>query len=413
MNKKLRRILLALASAGVLTINACGGGGGGGDYEITPFWTQSGMVLGDFNGDGRLDVAVANTYISGPPPHVGYVDVFLQTPTGGFDPPVQYPAGPDPWALAAGDLNGDGLTDLVAVTPRNGPAQINVIGDSGGVSILRQDGAHPGQFLGPQWIATGGGPQSAAVADLNADGAADLLVADAITVNGRVLLYQQNWSLAGTFLAPTALQTGGGSVAVVLKDLNGDGLNDMVVSVYDRIIAFYQRPGGGLDAPVTLATGQTISSLAVADIDGDGRADIVATSAGNAPAGGTGGASVMFLRQVSAGSFQATTVAVADGAVGVAVGDLNGDAIADIAVVSLVYQSLSKPSYVTVLLQSDTDRGQFSLPVVYEGPYSGNFIGIGDANGDGRNDIILNDGPSVLLQRASAPGTFDPVRPLR
>ncbi len=412
MHMNLRRLLLALTGVGVLTINGCGGGGGG-EYEFTPYWNQNGMVLADFNGDGRLDVAIATTYISGSPPHAGYVEVFMQTPVGHFDAPIKYPVGPDPWTLAAGDLDGDGRIDLVAVTQMVGPAQINAISDSGGVSVLRQDGVHPGQFLSSQWIATGGGPDSAAIADLNADGAADLLVADAIMVNGRVLLYRQDQTRAGTFLPPIALQTGGGSTAVVLKDLNGDGLNDIVLSIYDRIIVYYQRPGGGFDAPITLASGNTTSGLAVADVDGDGRPDIIAANKGYVPSGGTGGANVMILRQVSPGSFQASTIAVADGAREVAVGDLNGDGIADIAVVSIVYQELSKPSYVTVLLQSRSDRGQFSVAAVYEGSYGGSFIGVLDANGDGFNDIILNDGPSVLLQRVSAPGTFDAVRALR
>lgn len=411
MNRGLGRILLSTAIVGVLALTACGGGGN--DYQFTPFWSQTGMELGDFNGDGHLDVARATTYISGPPPHDGYVEVFLQTPTGHFDAPIQYPVGPDPWALSAGDLVGDGRIDLVAVTPRVGPAQINNISDSGGVSILRQDRAHPGNFLSSQWVATGGGPESAAIADLNADGAADLLVADAITANGRILLYQQSRALAGTFLPPVSLQTGGGTVAVVLRDLNGDGLTDIVLSVYDKIIVYYQRPSGGFEAPSPLASGLAISSLAAADIDGDGRLDIVATSAGNAPAGGTGGANVTIFRQVSPGSFHTTSFALADGARCVAVGDVNNDGIPDIAVVSLVYQSLSKPSFVTVLLQSGADRGHFSVAAVYPGPYSANFLGIGDANGDGYNDIILNDGPSTLLQRVSAPGTFDAVRTLR
>jgi hypothetical protein len=411
MNDALRRSLLSMTIFGLQTLSSCGGGGGG--SSIPPFWSQSGMVLGDFNGDGRLDVARANIYISGPPPHAGYVDVFLQNSAGRFDAPTQYATGPDPWGLAAGDLDGDGHLDLVAVTSRNGPAQINTISDSGGVSILRHDSAHPGQFLASNWIATGGAPESAAIADLNADGAGDLLVADAIIVNGRALLYLQDKVHAGAFLPPTSLQTGGGSVAVVLKDLNGDGLNDIVLSVYDAIIVRYQRPGGGFDAPLTIASGHAISSIAVDDIDGDGRADIVTTGAGNAPAGGTGGANVTILRQLSPGSFQANTIAVSDGAIGIALGDLDGDGITDIATVSLVYQSLTRPSYVTVLLQSGVDRGQFSVAAVYQGPLSAGFIGIGDANSDGLNDIILNDGPSVLQQRVSALGTFDAFRTLR
>ena len=54
-----------------------------------------------------------------------------------------------------------------------------------------------------------------------------------------------------------------------------------------------------------------------------------------------------------------------------------------------------------------------SVAAVYEEPKSASFFGIGDANGDGLNDIILNDGPSALLQRATAPGIFDGVRTLR
>lgn len=226
MNDALRRSLLSMSVVCLLTLNSCGGGGS----SIPPFWSQFGMVLGDFNGDGRLDVARAITYISGPPPHSGYVEVFLQTPTGHFDAPTQYSVGPDPWNLATGDMDVDGHLDIVAVTPRNGPAQINTIGDSGEVSILRHDSAHPGQFLASNWIATGGSPESAAIADLNADGAGDLLVADAITVNGRALLYLQDRVHPGTLLPPTSLQTGGGSVAVVLKDLNSDGLNDIILN---------------------------------------------------------------------------------------------------------------------------------------------------------------------------------------
>jgi hypothetical protein len=176
---------------------------------------------------------------------------------------------------------------------------------------------------------------------------------------------------------------------------------------------FYQLPGGGFSSPAILAAGIRPDGVAIAYLDGNGLADIIVANAGNAPAGGSGGASVTILSQTSPGVFVPTNISVADGARRLAVGDLNGDAYPDIAVVSLVYQDPNTPSQVSVLLQSHTNRGEFTFAGVYNGTLSGNFIAIGDANGDNRNDIILNEGPSVLIQRATPAGSFEAIRPLR
>lgn len=53
------------------------------------------------------------------------------------------------------------------------------------------------------------------------------------------------------------------------------------------------------------------------------------------------------------------------------------------------------------------------MACVYTGPDPGSFIAIADMNGDGRNDLVLETGPSVLLQVAAVPGTFEALRPLR
>ena len=241
----------------------------------------------------------------------------------------------------------------------------------------------------------------------------EVIVADGVLRNGRAILLDHN-AFTDPAVLPVSLFVGNsrGSEDVVTGDLNGDGRTDIVLAATDVVASLYQRPGGGFDPAVYLSAGLRVQGVAVADLDGDGRLDIVAANAGNAPAGGTGGASVTVLLQTTAGFFTPTNIAVADGARRVAIADLNGDGVPDLAVVSLVYQELSTPSRMSVLLQSATQRGRFGIPAVYEGPSNGSFIATGDVNGDGRIDIVVNDGPSVLFQSASATGVFGSPRPL-
>lgn len=396
-------------------LTACGGGGEKTVDAVPSFWSPGGVVVADLNTDNRADVAVAAALVDGPPPHPGYVRVYRQSAAGTFNAPVDYAVGPDPWGLSLGDVDGNGRLDLVAATPATVAPQINVIGDSGGISILRQDPARPGSFLSSQWLDTGGAAKDASIAQLTSDGLADVVVADGVLVNGRALLLAQRAALPGTFLAPVPLLagTGNGSEDVAVGDVNGDNRPDIVLAAYNVVAVFYQNAAGDFDPVVSLAAGLRVEGVALADLDGDGRTDIVAANAGNAPAGGTGGASITVLRQTSLGNFTGTNIVVPDGARRVAIGDLNGDGFPDLAAISLVYQLLDIPSRVSVLLQSSLNRGQFALSSVYDGPFSGNFIAIGDINNDGLNDIVVNDGPTVLLQSATAPGMFDPARPLR
>lgn len=389
---------------------ACGGGGSGGDV-IPPFRTQAGLVAADLNGDGLVDVAVAGAWIAGAPPHAGDVAVYLQAPGGGFAAPQRYPVGPDPWGLSVGDLDGDGRPDLVAATPETRPTAAGEIGDSGGVSLLRQDPAHAGRFLASTWVPTGGMAEDAALTDIDGDGHADLVVADGVIVNGRALLLRQDPAVPGRFGAPVVLPAGSGRGAddLAVADLNGDGLGDLVLAATTDVVVFLRLAGGGYGPATVLAAGPNAQGVAAADLDGDGRADLVVANAGHA----TGGASVGVLRQTTPGRFVRSTLPVANGARRVAVGDLNGDGLADLAVVSIVYPDLATPSRITVLLQSPTARGSFAVSEVLDGPYSGQFIAIADVDGDGRNDLLIDDGPSVMRQRADAPGHFRPAQPLR
>ena len=129
-----------------------------GPATIYPVAGQAAYVAtGDFNGDGKPDLAVANSYAG------SYVSILLGTGGGSFAPPVNYPVGGNPAALAIADFNGDGKQDL-AVANRS----------SGTVSILL--GAGTGSFAAAASITVPGYPTSVTAGDFNSDGKPDLAV---------------------------------------------------------------------------------------------------------------------------------------------------------------------------------------------------------------------------------------------
>lgn len=398
------------AAAVLLLVLACGGGG---EVKIPPFRVWGKVVAADLDGDGRPDVAVAATRVDGAF-HTSQVQVSFAQPGGGFGTPLAYPVGLDPWGLCAGDLDGDGRPDLVATLPASEPPVPDAIGDSGGLSILRQDARFPGHFLPAVWVRTGGAADAAGLADFTGDGRPDVAVADGVRVNSRILLLPQSASQPGALLPPVPVPVGVGHGYrdLAVADLDGDGRPDLALAGYDCVAVLPQRAGGGFGVPAFLVAGLHVEGVAAADLDGDGRVDLVAACAGNAPDGGRGGASVTVFLQREPGLFTPASIPVPDGARQVAIGDLDGDGLPDLAVVSLVYQSLSTPSRVTVLRQSPSQRGSFVSGGTYDGTLSSNFLALADLDGDGRTDILLNEGPSVMVQTAT-PGVFAPPRPLR
>ena len=397
---KLATIRASLVVAGGLLVTSCYDN----NYNFTPYWWDSGVVVADFDGDGTLDVAVVQTYVTGAP-NAGYVAIYLQTAPGTFAAPVRYPVGPDPWAIAAGDLDGSGHVDLVVTTPRATPG----VPDTGEIAILRHDPSRPGAFLAAQILQTGGSGDAVAIGDVTGDGRADIVVADASVSDAHVILFAQ--STTGTFSAPpVSLSIGAnrGSNDVTIHDMDGDGRADIVMAVSDGVAILYDNGAGSFLSPVFVAAGINPQGIAVADVDADGRPDMVVANAGYSLLGGTGGASVSVLRQTVAGSFTSSSIAVPDGAVQPVIADLDHDGLPDIGVLSFDFLDIDSDgqSQVSILRQTAASPGSFTLTATYNTTLGGSFMAAGDVNADGYTDLVVDNPAAVMLQQTTAPGTF-------
>lgn len=228
-----------------------------------------GLALADLDGNGRLDVAVAATGASA-------VQVFFQASDGTFGSPVALTVGGAPWAVAAADLTGSGTgTDLVVAT------------DAGTVSVLLR-GSTPGTFLPFVDYPAGVQPVAVVTADLNGDGHPDLLLAD---YQGALIYLLASPTGDGTFQPAVARDAGDdASCALAVADLNGDGLLDVVVANAgppgwpgSEAIFFQDAAGGGaLLSPVMYRGYVGPLSVAVGDVNGDGLPDLIIADGGPA-----------------------------------------------------------------------------------------------------------------------------------
>jgi hypothetical protein len=184
------------------------------------------VAVGDLNGDGLPDVVAVDYDSNG---NNGQVTIFFQNPAsrGTFLAPVTFPAGAQPQAVRIMDVNGDGLPDLIVANRGPGSSGIG----SPGVSVLLQDSTHPGSFLAPVTYATPWGAIDVAVADLTGDGRPDLVVASlGPAPTGAVSVLLHNPSIPGTFLPATSYPGFGQPLSVAIADLTGNGHPDIAVA---------------------------------------------------------------------------------------------------------------------------------------------------------------------------------------
>ena len=273
------------------------------------------VIVADFNGDAKPDLAVANASSEG-----GDVSVFLGAGRRGFGPARTFSAGDqgasawsrtgaNPVSLAAGDFNGDSHEDLVVA---------NYDGDN--VAVLLGDGA--GGFAAPIHAPVTGGPGWVAVADLNHDSRPDVAIADA--GKGAEVLFGGG---DGTLGAEVKLDTSGAGKGIAVADLNGDGNPDIALAnIVEGSISVILGDGHGAFAPaVNYATNSPDSSIVTADFNGDTHPDLAFSNNTDVSVmigDGLGGFALK-QRLVAGKSADAVTA-----------GDFNGDGTQDIVSVS-------------------------------------------------------------------------------
>lgn len=393
------RTLMLLLSLIVL-LAGCGGD----EASIPPFDLYEGIGIADLNNDTLPDVAVAYRHISGAPPHPGYVAVLLQNPAkpGSFLTPVSYPVGGDPWTLRVADLNADMLPDIVVVN-----------NSTYSVSVLYQQTGNTGRFEAARQFATTLKPSGLAVADIDGDGLPDLAVAGyggTSAPDTGLAILRQDAGVAKSFLSPLAVTTGSSCESVAVADVNHDGAIDLVVdgATDVRVILQDVMTPMTFAAPVLLTAGVRPAYVELADFDRDGLLDILVANTGSDVDGS--GASVSFLRQnpAQAGEFLAPVqFATASGARSFVLTDLNGDSYPDLAVATVILQS-QQMGMVSVLLQNPAVAGTVTARVDYRAGYTPYFIAAGDLNNDAHPDLAVTDAPVILWQNPLQPGTFQP-----
>ena len=375
------------------------------------FSTPVSVAAVDINGDGRPDLAVANS-------NSNEVSVLLNTTAPGastptYTTPTNFTVGTSPLSVAAADINGDGRPDLAVAN-----------GNSANVSVLLNitaPGASSPSYAAPTNFAVGSAPRSVTAVDINGDGRPDLAVANANSHNVSVLL---NTTAPGASTASYAaagnFDTGSSNspFSVTAADINGDGRSDLAVAnpsnfngIVGNVSVLLNTTAPGATTPSytaasNIAVGVLPQSVTAADFNGDGRPDLVVANYNN------NNVSVLLNTTTPAaasiGYAAASNFTVGSGLQSVTATDVNGDGRPDLVVVIQNSDSVSVLLNTTAPGATTPSYAPASNFTVGSQPFSVTAV---DVNGDGRPDLAVanrvSNNISVLLN-TTVPGAAAP-----
>ena len=359
----------------------------GGNYAYS-----FGVATGDLNGDGIPDVVLGNYGNN----DIG-ITVFLSNPDGSLQPGVNYGSSGGFGYVAVADFNGDGKLDIAASN------------DDGYVQIFTGTGS--GSFIVGPFYGVGAENEGIIAAALNTSGVAGFNDLAVVNDNGTVNVLVNDGS--GGFMSPVPYALTAGGCNLATGDIDGDGNLDLAIAECDGsqvgiLLGVGDGTFGALPVP-DVTVGNNPFGVALADIDGDGTLDIATTSADQNVVVALGGATApTFFNAAMLLPSSITLLSTFPfpfynpGPVGVQVTDVDGDGIPD-----LVY---TNANYSTVGVLFGTGTGSstavpptpyFFDPVEFPAGQYAFGLSIADVNGDGSPDAIAASddfaGATVLI----------------
>ncbi|HEY9806036.1 MAG TPA: FG-GAP-like repeat-containing protein, partial [Candidatus Obscuribacterales bacterium] len=372
------------------------------------------VSIGDFNGDGKPDLVVANSGSN-------TASILLNTSTTGATTPtfasqVTFATGITPTSISIGDINGDGKPDLAVANFGSNDASILLNTTATGATTptfaTKVD-------LATQDLPTGTHPNSVSIGDINGDGKPDLAVAVVFSNEASILL---NTTAIGattpTFATHVTFATGPGPNSVSISDINGDGKPDLALAnrFSNTVSILLNTTGTGATTPsfatkVDFIAGSPSESVSIGDINGDGKPDLAVPNRVSNTVSillnttATGATTPSFATKVDfrAGSYP----------VSVSIGDINGDGKPDLAVAN---QSDNTASILLNTTPTNATTPTFATQVTFATGNRPKSFSIGDINGDGKPDLAVanffGDSASILLNTPTpTPVTPTPVTP--
>lgn len=322
------------------------------------------LASGDFDRDGIRDIAVTD-------PPANNVEILRGLGDGTFDVVVSYAIGAtgDRQSLVIRDFNRDGDLDLAVAT--------NAV--EGNIAILF--GSTGATVEPPIHHATSGSPAAITAADFDRDGEEDVAVANGDSSSISIFL-----STGGALLEDASYAVGGPAFDIVAADFNGDGIIDLATPSSGSTVSTLSGAGNGTFSPaVHHAVCENTRGLATGDLNRDGRTDLVVACFNV----------IVPLFSQPDGSFaEGNQFGVPAGTQSVAVADVNNDGIEDV-----VTSAAGSPH--TTILHND-GNGDFFTPVSFDIDSTG-FLAVDDFNRDGNLDLAATGAGSVSVALQECP----------